>query len=332
MTGGTEQDKLLGGEGNDTMHGGANNDELFGNDGNDVMSGGDGDDTLFGHDGNDTLNGNAHDDDLYGGEHDDVLNGGSGMDGLFGDYGSNTLNGGTGADRLLTRDSGEGINFTDLSNVSSSDAVIRFVSGDKGWATWEIEHTDKTFRILHDRTGNTKLLKTHDGNEITYERHVSHPKFAAQNTGPSHARVIKYFDKTFDSTDQFDDDATWLVRVTIHELAHNWDTWEGGAATQENAIIPLFRSYSGWTQNPPGGGGGNWVEAEGGWWTNGFLEGFASTYGATLPWEDFAEAMSAVIMAEEGMVFTQTSGNSVAPGVSGIPQKADLITEWLNGL
>ncbi len=334
ISGDDDDDLIVGGDDDDTLNGGANNDELYGGDGDDEINGDGGNDILFGQDGDDTLNGNGGHDDLYGGDHDDELNGGSGRDGLFGDWGTNTLNGGSDADRLLTRDSGAGINFTDLGNVSSSDAVLRFVSGDKGWATWEIEATDKTLRLLHDRTGNTKLLKTHDGNEITYERHISHPDYAAQNVGPSHARVIKYFDTALDPGDTHEDEATWLARVTIHELAHNWDTWGDSAATQENPTIPLFRSFSGWTQSPPGTLDDGWFESfyESGWWFNVTLEGFASSYAADYPWEDFAEAVSAVVMAEEGMVFTQTGSDSVAPGVGGIPQKAAMVTEWLNGL
>ena len=318
LSGGSGADRILGNDGTDTLYGGSSADEMFGGNGNDTMYGGSGNDLMYGQDGDDTLYGNDGNDDLYGGDDDDDLYGGSGRDGLYGGYGWNSLQGGTGADRLLTRDSGEGISATSLGTVSSSDAVLRFVYGEKAWTDSEIEKVDAVFRVLHDRTADTKLLKTHTGDEITYERRISHPKFAAQNTGSANDKTILYFDNAFG-------DQTWITRVTIHELAHNWD------AQSENNIINTFRSYSGWTQNPPDNGFW-WVEADNGWYYSAFGEGFASDYAATAPYEDFAEAMSVVLMDEMGLEFLQTDGSNDAPGLAAIPQKAALILNWINSL
>ncbi|MBD2470493.1 calcium-binding protein [Nostoc sp. FACHB-145] len=46
-------DNLYGGSGNDTINGGAGNDSFYGGDGNDILNGGAGDDTLYGEAGND---------------------------------------------------------------------------------------------------------------------------------------------------------------------------------------------------------------------------------------------------------------------------------------
>ena len=336
IRGGSGDDHIYGGSGNDVLYGYSGNDHiegdtgddiLYGHDGNDYLAGEAGNDTLYGHDGNDhivggagddTLYGNNGHDDLYGGDDRDDLYGGAGRDGLYGGRGWNTLQGGSGPDRFLTRDVVGGIGLSYLDDVQSNDAILRFVSGDKDWSESEIEKVDEVFRILHDRTADTKLLKTHTGDEITYERQVSHPKYAAINTGPADDKVIIYTDDAFGNQ-------TWITRVTIHELAHNWDS------QSENNIVNTFRSYSGWTQNPPDNGFW-WVERDNGWYFNAFNERFASEYGSTAPYEDFAEVMSAVLMDELGMTFWETDGSAVAAGLPAVPQKAALVLNWINSL
>lgn len=71
---------IYGGSGDDVLTGGDGNDRLFGRDGDDVLNGGDGRDVLYGGDGNDVLDGGAGDDRLYGHSGNDVLNGGDGND------------------------------------------------------------------------------------------------------------------------------------------------------------------------------------------------------------------------------------------------------------
>ncbi len=76
--GGSGNDVLIGGGGNDHLSGGCGNDVILGRGGNDQICGGDGNDWLFGGRGND---------DLFGGRGRDVLVGGRGHDDLVGGRG-----------------------------------------------------------------------------------------------------------------------------------------------------------------------------------------------------------------------------------------------------
>jgi hypothetical protein len=104
LIGGGGDDELDGGNGKDTLVGGAGDDALCGGNGNDVLAGGLGDDILFGEPGNDVLAGEADDDLLLGGDNNDTLDGGSGNDGLFGQLGNDTLVGGVGHNVLVGSD------------------------------------------------------------------------------------------------------------------------------------------------------------------------------------------------------------------------------------
>ena len=108
-----------GGSGNDTLQGGAGDDDLHGNEGNDFLDGGNGDDDLNGGIGNDTLEGGAHDDYLFG--HD-------GIDHLKGEGGNDTLRGGAGGDDL---DGGADIDTVDYSH--ESDGVHVDLRDREGW-------------------------------------------------------------------------------------------------------------------------------------------------------------------------------------------------------
>ncbi|MEG6504753.1 VWA domain-containing protein [Nitratidesulfovibrio sp. 1201_IL3209] len=70
----------LGGTGNDTLTGGSGDDVIFGNYGNDTIQGGAGHDILHGNAGDDTLYGDAGNDILVGGQGEDTLYGGAGAD------------------------------------------------------------------------------------------------------------------------------------------------------------------------------------------------------------------------------------------------------------
>lgn len=100
LTGGTGQDTLEGGDGNDSLTGGGGDDTLKGDDGNDVLTGGAGNDSLKGDRGKDTLAGGDGNDTLKGGIAADSLTGGAGDDSMRGDQGSDTLTGGDGNDTL----------------------------------------------------------------------------------------------------------------------------------------------------------------------------------------------------------------------------------------
>ncbi|MBQ4404778.1 MAG: hypothetical protein II857_10275, partial [Selenomonadaceae bacterium] len=93
-------DSLNGGDGADTLSGGTDNDKLLGDKGNDSLNGGDGADTLSGGTDNDKLLGGAGNDSLNGGDGADTLSGGTGNDKLLGGKGNDSLWGGAGNDSL----------------------------------------------------------------------------------------------------------------------------------------------------------------------------------------------------------------------------------------
>jgi hypothetical protein len=78
------------------------NAELYGGSGNDLISGGSGDDRIFGEDGWDLLLGNSGNDRLDGGAGIDLLFGGQGDDWLYGGPGLDLLDGGPGHDHLFS--------------------------------------------------------------------------------------------------------------------------------------------------------------------------------------------------------------------------------------
>lgn len=101
VLGGEGDDTLFGFGGADTISGDDGADQLSGGDGNDAVVGGDGADRVNGNDGNDTLSGGLGDDRLDGGLGADMADGGQGSDTVFGSDGADTLSGGGGADSLF---------------------------------------------------------------------------------------------------------------------------------------------------------------------------------------------------------------------------------------
>jgi Ca2+-binding RTX toxin-like protein len=110
---------LFGGSGNDTLIGGSGNDLLFGQSGNDTLVGGAGDDLLFGGDGNDILTGGAGSDQMFGGAGNDrmVWNPGDGSDLMEGGDGIDTaeVNGGNGAEVFTITANGSRVRFDRIS-------------------------------------------------------------------------------------------------------------------------------------------------------------------------------------------------------------------------
>jgi microcystin-dependent protein len=98
-------DRLLAGDGTDTISGLAGNDTIFGMGGIDTLNGNDGNDVLIGGSGNDILTGGNNDDVLLGQDGDDTLDGGTGL---------NTIQGGLGNDIYIV--SGAGDTITELLN------------------------------------------------------------------------------------------------------------------------------------------------------------------------------------------------------------------------
>ncbi|SLN16617.1 Ig-like domain-containing protein [Pseudooctadecabacter jejudonensis] len=102
---GEGDDVVFGGADDDSITGNAGDDDLSGDEGNDIIRGGTDDDTLAGGDGMDMLFGGANDDTLDGGDGDDKIEGGSGDDTLIGGLGNDDLWGASGDDSV---DGGEG--------------------------------------------------------------------------------------------------------------------------------------------------------------------------------------------------------------------------------
>ena len=97
----TQQMTIDGGSGNDLLQGGGGNNLLIGGSGNDALYGDGGNDVLLGGDGNDDLIGGAGDDVLVGGDGNDILLGGTGNDLIIGSDDNDLLVGGGGEDILI---------------------------------------------------------------------------------------------------------------------------------------------------------------------------------------------------------------------------------------
>jgi Ca2+-binding RTX toxin-like protein len=94
ITGGPEDDTIVGGDGNDS---------LFANDGNDTIDGGAGSEFIIAGDGNDVISGGEDVDSITPGSGNDTVDGGPGNDSVFaGGFpdGNDTYSGGTGSDNL----------------------------------------------------------------------------------------------------------------------------------------------------------------------------------------------------------------------------------------
>lgn len=93
--GGTGNDTVTGGNGDDEIYGACGDDTLIGGNGNDMIRGDAGDDVIIGGTGNDTLDGGDGNDGITGGDGDDDLDTtageSDGYDALCGDAGADTL-------------------------------------------------------------------------------------------------------------------------------------------------------------------------------------------------------------------------------------------------
>ncbi|TAN49587.1 MAG: calcium-binding protein, partial [Methylococcaceae bacterium] len=101
LTGGDEDDALMGYLSSDSISGLAGNDTIKSGVGDDWVDGGDGYDSLYGEDGDDSLLGGKQHDQLWGGNGADTLQEQSGNNQLYGENGNDTLAGGTGMDGLF---------------------------------------------------------------------------------------------------------------------------------------------------------------------------------------------------------------------------------------
>jgi Ca2+-binding RTX toxin-like protein len=154
--GGPFDNRITGGDSNDTLSGTPLNDLITGGKGSDTLSGGDGNDQLVGGKGQDWLEGDLGDDRLIGGKVRDQLYGGAGNDTLTGGKSDDLLVGGTGADTL---NSGRGYNdlYGDNQNGIWDGESDRFMLCPKGYA---VIHD---FDFARDSLGN-----------FNYGSHIDH--------------------------------------------------------------------------------------------------------------------------------------------------------------
>ncbi|MEQ8823875.1 MAG: calcium-binding protein [Filomicrobium sp.] len=120
----TDDDVIVGGEGNDQLFGMGGNDSVDGGEGNDRIWGNSGDDKLSGGNGDDDVRGGSGNDVIYGGEGNDLLSGNSGDDVIFGDAGNDVISGDSGNDKIAD---GAG---DDKVTAGSGDDVILAGAGD----------------------------------------------------------------------------------------------------------------------------------------------------------------------------------------------------------
>ena len=174
LYGGSGDDELRGGGGDDTIYGYAGEDEIYGGGGNDVIYGGADRDRLYGDAGDDTIYGGADRDRLYGNAGDDTLAGGSGDDELEGGDGADLfiVLQGQGDDRIT---GGEGGGWTDVielqddsggSNIGTygSDWTLSLDSG-----SIESSNTDPISGWLDLTADASGTITMEDGTELRFE-------------------------------------------------------------------------------------------------------------------------------------------------------------------
>ena len=107
-----------------SLNGGSGNDRLYGGPGNDSLNGGVGNDRLYGGIGQDTLNGGIGDDQAYGGRGHDLFNGDT--------AGNDSYSGGNGRDTVDYSDSSDGVSVSLLTTapqaVSAASGNDRLIS------------------------------------------------------------------------------------------------------------------------------------------------------------------------------------------------------------
>jgi Ca2+-binding RTX toxin-like protein len=124
----TDDDVLIGGDGNDTLYSGVGNDTVSGDAGNDMIYGGAGNDLLSGGTGNDTILFGTGNDTVYGGDGDDIFDdaggqpnntgsnliyGGAGKDLGWDGAGNDTIYGGDGNDSIYGDNNGDDVIYGD---------------------------------------------------------------------------------------------------------------------------------------------------------------------------------------------------------------------------
>jgi Ca2+-binding RTX toxin-like protein len=340
LYGGDDNDSLLGSDGDDALYGGGDGDTVKGGDGDDLLKGGSGHDRLEGNDnhdmiygesGEDSLTGGSGNDALYGGTSADDLDGGSGDDGVFGGSNTDTVRGGTGDDRFLSWKHATGwfgimYDPDTLEDVEGNDAKINFENGNdktiilegedevyeaKDWSNADIERLDAALAVLHREVGNTTLLKTSWGWEVTFER------YGGTGRGFNSGGRITLTDAQFDRSDNY------LRGYVLHEIGHNWD--------DENPNWDAFKLLSGWTSINPNNSTVFAKAEHYNWWYRKNAD-FARGYAKNSPYDDFAESFAAYFMDQAGWDGGTDPYFDADEGAAAIPEKISLIDDWVDSL
>lgn len=123
-----EQDVIVAGDGDDTVHGRDDTDVIFGGEGNDELYGDGGGDAIDGGAGDDTIDGGAGRDILFGGEGDDVISGGNddpddGGDLLLGGLGDDTFNNVGQGEVIAGGEDADGLDIDTLDLTGAAEAA-----------------------------------------------------------------------------------------------------------------------------------------------------------------------------------------------------------------
>ncbi|MEM9966720.1 MAG: calcium-binding protein [Pseudomonadota bacterium] len=167
MQAASQNDRLFGGRGDDTIllgngadfaDGQVGNDSVEGGNGADTLMGGIGFDTLHGASGNDTLSGDSFADLLFGGDGADILLGGDGFDVLHGEDGDDQIWAGSSPDRIF---GGKGDDW--LSAGSNFGTTVDGVFGEAGDDTL---FGNAGFDMLNGGDGNDVLDGGHQADNL----------------------------------------------------------------------------------------------------------------------------------------------------------------------
>jgi len=153
--GGSGDDQIQSGDGDDTLFGNTGDDEIQGGAGEDTINGGDGDDILGGEGGRDAINGGAGSDTIAGGSEDDTLNGNDGDDDITGEAGDDELHGDADSDSLY---GGDG---NDLMHGGTGDDVMEGSDGD------DMMYGDDGQDTMYGGADND-TMEGNDGDDVMY--------------------------------------------------------------------------------------------------------------------------------------------------------------------